>query len=137
MNMADTNTQGTQGQDQAGAGGDTPRKLYATRAEAESNKPTDATKNSKVYEVAKGSTVLGYLWAQGYADCAQWAARSDGYKFSLGKTAPVTVEAAAAKLATLDDAALAALGLTRTPLVATTPPAAAPVTSPAKKGGRK
>jgi hypothetical protein len=99
------------------------RKLYATRSEAEANKPADATKNSKVYEVSKGGTVLGYFWAQGYADCAQWASRAEGFRFSLGKAKEVTVEAAAANLAALDDAALAALGLSRTPPAATSKPA--------------
>ena len=118
--MADnTNTQdqGTQGQDQdqGSAGDDTLRKLYATKAEAEADKPAKATKHSKVYEVAKGGTVLGYLWAQGYADCAQWAARSEGYKFSLGKTKEVTKEAVPAKLAQFTDDELAAMGLARKP----------------------
>jgi hypothetical protein len=134
--MADTNTtttgtQGTGTQVQGSTGGnDTPRKLYQTRSDAEANKPADATKNSKVYEVAKGGAVLGYLWAQGYADCAQWAARTEGFKFSLGKTKEVTKEAVVAKLATFSDDELAAMGLSRTPPATTT-------TKPAGKGGKK
>jgi hypothetical protein len=116
--MADTTTQdqSTQGQvqDQNGAADATPAKLYATKAEAEANKPTDATKNHKPYEVSKGGSVVGWLWARGYDNALALTARIDGYMVSLGgKTAPVTKEVVAAKLAEFSDDELAEMGLSR------------------------
>ena len=59
---------------------------------------------------------MGWVLARGYDHGLATVARIDGYSLSTGKAAAaVTVEAAAAKLATLSDADLAALGLTRKP----------------------
>ena len=114
-----TQDQGTQGQvqDQSSAGEDTtPQKMYATRAECEANKPTDATKNHKVFEVAKAGATVGFIWARGYDNALACTARLEGFTASLGgKTAPVTKEAVAAKLASFTDDELTALGLTRKP----------------------
>jgi hypothetical protein len=91
-------------------------KLYATKAECEANKPKDASKNLKPFEVSKGGTVLGWCWARWTEHAIAVAARLDGYTASVGtKTAPVTKETVAAKLATFSDEELAAMGLTRKP----------------------
>lgn len=130
--MADnTNVQdgGQTAQGQAAANGqatdDTPRKLYATRADAEADKPAKATKHSKVYEVAKGGAVQGFIWANGYADCGQWAARREGYAFSTGKTKEVTKDEVANFLAGMSDADRAILIAQYVP---------APTPAPAAKG---
>jgi hypothetical protein len=118
--MADnTNTQATQGQaqDNGSAGGNTtPAKLYQTKAEAEANKPADATKNHRVFEVAKSGTTAGFIWARGYDNALALVARLDGYSASLGNSPAVTKEAVAAKLATFTDDELAAMGLSRKPV---------------------
>jgi hypothetical protein len=117
--MADnTNTQdqGTQGQvqDQGNAADATPAKMYATRAEAEANKPADATKSHKPYEVSKGGAAVGWIWARGYDNALALTARIDGYSVSTGgKVAPVTKEVVASKLAEFSDDELQALGLSR------------------------
>ena len=93
--------------------GEATVKLYATRSEAEANKPADAPKSLKVFEVSKAGATVGYLWARGYDHGLACAARLDGYSVSLGNSAPVTKEAVAAKLAQFSDEELAALGLSR------------------------
>src|SRR5262249_2258135 len=98
---------------QATEAADEQRKLYATREDAEKEKPAKAGKNAKVYTGTKGGTVVGDIWANGYGDCNTWTARTEGYSFSTGTTAPITREAVAAKLATFTDAELAAMGLSR------------------------
>src|SRR5947209_3095303 len=108
----DSNTQpqdqGTQGQDQGSAGGDTPAKLYATRAEAEANKPADLGKK-RLYCVTRPDGSTCWLWSDGYASAAHTVARTDGYTVSLGaKTVPVTKEVVAAKLVEFTDDELAA-----------------------------
>jgi hypothetical protein len=116
--MADSTNaqdQGTQGQDQGSATDATSAKLYATRAEAESNKPADATKNHKVFEVSKAGATVGFIWARGYDNALALTARLDGYSASLGNTPAVTKEAVAAKLASFTDDELAAMGLSRKP----------------------
>jgi hypothetical protein len=118
-----TNTQATQGQNQNGSasansdGGDaTPAKVYATKAEAEAAKPTDAPKSLKPFEVFKAGVSVGWVLARGYDHGLATLARIDGYSLSTGtKTAPVTKEAVAAKLAEFTDAELAAMGLSRKP----------------------
>jgi hypothetical protein len=107
--MADnTNTQdqGTQGQvqDQNSAADATPAKLYATKAEAEANKPTDATKSHKPYEVSKGGAAVGWIWARGYDHGLAVVARIDGYSISTGKpVAVVTKEVLQAKVMEMSD----------------------------------
>jgi hypothetical protein len=91
------------------------RKLYATREDAEKDKPAKAGKHAKVYTATKGGTVLGYIWANGYGDCNTWASRREGYVFSTGNSPAVTKEAVAAKLADFSDDELQALGLARKP----------------------
>jgi hypothetical protein len=115
--MSDQNTQGTQDQGtDAQATDATPAKLYATRAEAEANKPSDATKNHKPYEVRKGGAAVEWVLARGYDNALSIIARLDGYAVSTGtKTQPVTKEAVAAKLAEFSDDELAAMGLSRKP----------------------
>src|SRR5262249_5026008 len=94
----------------------TPVKLYATKEDAEANKPKDAPKGLKPFEVIKGGVSLGWINARGYDHGLAMLARGDDYSLSTGKaTAPVTKEAVAAKLATFTDAELAAMGLTRKP----------------------
>jgi hypothetical protein len=90
-------------------------KLYATRAECEANKPTDATKNHKPYEISKNGAVVGWIWARGYDNALAGAARIDGYTASLGNSATVTKAAVAAKLLEFSDDELAAMGLSRKP----------------------
>jgi hypothetical protein len=124
--MADTNTQdqGTQGQvqDQNSAADATPAKMYSTRVEAEANKPTDAPKSLRPFEVLQHGTVKGWVLARGYDHGLAVVARIDGYSISTGKpVAPVTKEVVASKLAEFSDDDLAALGLSRKP----------------QKGGRK
>jgi hypothetical protein len=56
------------------------------------------------------------MLGRGYDPCLAALARRDGYTVSTGsKTAPVTKEAVAAKLAEFTDEDLAALGLSRKP----------------------
>jgi hypothetical protein len=90
-----------------------PCKMYATRSEAEANKPTDAPKSLKVFEVSKDGGVLGFMLGRGYDPCLAALARKDGYAVSLGSSAPVTKEAVAAKLPEFTDDELAAMGLSR------------------------
>jgi hypothetical protein len=116
--MSDTSTQATQDngtQTQASATDAAPAKLYASKVDCEANKPSDATKNHKPYEVSKNGTVLGWLWARGYDHALALTARSEGYSASVGNAAPVTKEVVAAKLAEFSDADLADLGLKRQP----------------------
>lgn len=90
------------------------RKLYGTRAEAEANKPSDATKYFRVYDIAKNGATVGAIWANGYDNALAGVAKLEGYSASTGiKTAPITREAVAAKLAELTDEELAAMGLSR------------------------
>jgi hypothetical protein len=61
-----------------------------------------------------GDASVGFIWARGYDNALAGVARHEGFAASLGgKTAPVTKEAVAAKLATFSDEELAALGLSR------------------------
>src|SRR5690349_4512091 len=116
MDATNTQDQDTQGQVQDnGTGEDTaPAKLYATRSEAEANKPADAPKGLRPFEGMHNGTSKGWILARGYDNALATLARIDGYTVSTGKaTAPVTKEAVAAKLATFSDDELAALGLTR------------------------
>src|SRR4051812_20461556 len=108
MSDQNTNTQAVTANSEAA-------KLYATRDEAEANKPADATKNHKVFEVSKAGAAVGFLWARGYDNALALTARIDGYSASLGSGAPVTKEAVAAKLTSFSDDDLAALGLSRKP----------------------
>jgi hypothetical protein len=64
--------------------------------------------------------VIGWLLAGGYADAGFQMAKQHGYTFSTTDSAakPPVPASVAAKLATLTDAELAALGLTRTPVAA-------------------
>jgi hypothetical protein len=150
MMDANTQDQGTQGQDQgtvsaaaATANSEAlPAKVYPDKASAEAAKPADAPKSLKPMEVSKAGTSVGWVLCRGYDHGLSIAARIDGYTISTGTkaaAAPLTVEAAAAKLAGLDDAALAALGLSRTPAPQPTPaPTTDPTTAPTTtKRGRK
>jgi hypothetical protein len=118
-----TNTQGTQdqgtqpqGQD-TGTNGDTaPAKVYATKAEVEAARPADSPKSLKPFKVFKAGVSVGWVLARGYDHGLATLARIDGYSLSTGtRTAPVTKEAVAAKLATFTDDELAAMGLSRKP----------------------
>jgi hypothetical protein len=119
-------------------------KLYATKAEAEAAKPTDAPKSLKPFEMLHNGTSKGWVMARGYDNALSIVARIDGWTASTGvKAAVVTKEAVAAKLAAFSDDELAAMGLTRTPAPTATPaPATDPTTPPAPapattKRGRK
>jgi hypothetical protein len=90
-----------------------PCKIYATRSEAEANKPADAPKSLKVFEVSKDGASLGFMLGRGYDPCLAALARRDGFAVSLGSSAPVTKEAVAAKLSEFTDDELAAMGLSR------------------------
>jgi hypothetical protein len=100
-----TQEQGTQVQVQANGAtteADTTVKMYATKAEAEANKPTQLGKK-RLFEVAKDGTAR-WVWANGYDHALASAARVDGYTVSTGvKQAPVTKEAAAAKVMEMSD----------------------------------
>ena len=92
----------------------TPVKVYASKAECEANKPADAPKGMRPFEVSKAGTVVGWINGRGYDHCLAQLARLDGYTVSTGvKAAPVTKEAVAAKLSEFSDAELLALGLSR------------------------
>jgi hypothetical protein len=107
--MADQNTQ-----DQGTEATEAAVKLYATRSEAEANKP-DTEAKVKVYEVLHKGTSQGFGWFRGYDHALASMARRDGYTVSTGTTKEVSKEAVAAKLATFSDDELQALGLTRKP----------------------
>jgi hypothetical protein len=107
--MSDQNTttaavdQGTQAQAQAPSanGTDDAPRLYPTKAEAESNKPTTGKK--RLYEVAKDGTTR-WGWCNGYDHALATAARNDGYSAALsGKAKEVTKEAVAAKVMEMSD----------------------------------
>jgi hypothetical protein len=121
--MAD-NTQGTQDQAAAdatatahanGTAAATVAKLYASKADAEAARPADASKALRPFEVSKAGAVVGWINARGYDHALATVARIDGYTVSTGNTPAVTKEAAAAKVLSLSDAELAALGLSRKP----------------------
>lgn len=123
--MSDTNTQdqGTQGQvqDQGGAATTTtrdelPKQLFTTRDEAMAAIPANPPKNTRAFEVTVKGEVKGWILAIGYDPAISRAAQLDGYSASTGKTAPVTKEVVAAKLAEFTDDELAAMGLSRKPV---------------------
>ncbi len=90
----------------------TPAKLYASKAEAEANKPADAPKGMRPFEVSKAGAVVGWINGRGYDHCLAQLARLDGYTVSTGKAAvPVTKETIASRLAEFSDEELAAMGL--------------------------
>jgi hypothetical protein len=90
--------------------------LFSTKAEAEAAKPAKAPKGMRPFECSKGGVVLGWINARGYDHALSMLAKREGFTVSTGTPkAAITVEAAAAKLASLDDATLAVLGLSRTP----------------------
>jgi hypothetical protein len=117
--MSDQNTTAADQSTQAQANGataDTPAKMYATKAECEAAKASDAPKSLKPMEVSKAGTVVGWVLARGYDHALATVARIDGYTVSTGvKQAPVTKETVAAKLAEFTDDELAAMGLSRKP----------------------
>src|SRR5256885_627491 len=86
-------------------------KFFATREECEANKPKDVGKK-QVYGVSKDGKTR-WLWAAGYVNAIDAAARADGYMVSKGNKKEVTKEAVAAKLAEFTDDELAAMGLSR------------------------
>ncbi len=100
----------------------TPCVLYTTRAEAEANKPADAPKSLRVYEVRKKALVAGYIWARGYDPGLAALARMDGYSLSTSSSAPITRETVANALANMTDEDRAILIRQFVPA----PPAAAP-----------
>ncbi len=113
--MSDQNTTTTD-QTTVETNSEATAKLYATKVEAEANKPADAPKSLRVYEVAKAGATVGFIWARGYDNALACVARLEGFTVSLGnKTAPVTKDAVAAKLAEFTDDELAAMGLSRKP----------------------
>jgi hypothetical protein len=81
----------------------TVAKLYATRAEAESNKPTDASKSLRAFEVLHNGTSKGWVLARGHANAIEQAARLDGYTATTGGSTAVSKEAAAAKVMEMSD----------------------------------
>ncbi len=87
----------------------TPTKVYPTKAEAEANKPSDASKAHRVYEVRKGGTTAGFLWARDYDNAISRVAKLDGYSARLGDGKAVTKDQLAAGLAAMSDADRAAL----------------------------
>jgi hypothetical protein len=91
-------------------------KLFSTKEECEAAKPTGdgVAKNLRPFEVSKAGTAVGWVLARGYDHGLAMVARLEGYTVSLGnKSAPVTKEAVAAKLAEFTDDELAAMGLSR------------------------
>jgi hypothetical protein len=92
------------------------RKLYATRSECEASKTEDTPKTAKPIEVFVNEVSKGWLYAVNHDLAIAHVARMDGYSASSGqRSAPVTKEAVAAKLADFTDDELQALGLSRKP----------------------
>lgn len=112
--MSDQNTQ-----DQVQTTDATPVKVYATRAECESNKPQDAPKGLRPFEVSKGSTVQGFIWARGYDHGLSLMAKRDGYSLSTGKTKEVSKEVVTAKVMEMSDDEFKALVAARKAAVKT------------------
>ena len=108
--MTEQNTTTTQASDEG------TTKLYPSKAECEQNKPQDASKGHKPYQVSKGGSVVGWLWARGYDNALALTARAEGFTVSTGR-APLTVtkEVVASKLSEFSDEELAAMGLVRKP----------------------
>ena len=81
-----------------------PAKVYASKAEAEAARPTNAPKSLKPMEVSKGGAVVGWVLARGYDHGLAVVARTEGYSVGTGvKAAVVTVEAAKAKVLEMSD----------------------------------
>jgi hypothetical protein len=116
--MSETNTNTTENtapetQAPAVSRDELPKKLFATREEALAAVPANPPKNTRAFEIHKDGVSQGWLLAIGYDPAISRAAQLDGYSASTGKTAPVTKEAVAAKLAEFSDDELAAMGLSR------------------------
>jgi hypothetical protein len=73
-----------------------PATVYATKAEAEAAwKPTG---KYRVFEVAKDSDVMGYVWARGYDNALAKYARGQGYSSAASSSKAVTKEGMVAAL---------------------------------------
>jgi hypothetical protein len=101
----DTQVQDTQSTQPApAANSDTAPRMYASKAEAESARPTDASKSLKPFEVSKAGVVVGWVLARGYDHGLATLARIDGYSVGTGtKAAPVTKEVVTAKVMEMSD----------------------------------
>jgi len=91
---------------------DSTAKIFATKAEAEANKP-DPLGKKKLFSVTRPDGTTRWTWSPGYTNAAAEIAREDGYMVSTGTAKEVTREQVAAKLATFTDDELAAMGLSR------------------------
>lgn len=83
-----------------------PPKIYPTKADAEAAAAalTDRPKSLKAMELSKNGTVVGWVMCRGYSHGLEQAARIEGYSLSTGvKAAPITKEAAAAKVLEMSD----------------------------------
>lgn len=91
-----------------------PKTLFKTIEEANAAKPEGFDKH-RVFSVLRDGEVVGYAWARQPNAALAIAAKAHGYAASVSekKTAPVTKEVVAAKLASFSDEELAALGLSR------------------------
>ena len=90
-----------------------PVKLFPSRSEAEANKPAEAAKSLRVFELLKAGKSLGYLWARSYESALSVGGRMENYSVTAANSKPISKEAVAAKLAELTDDELAAMGLSR------------------------
>jgi hypothetical protein len=93
----------------------TPAKLYATKAEAQADKPANAPENLRPFEVMHNGISKGWVLARWTAHAIEQVARLDGYSASVGGGKEVTKDMVAAKLALFTDAELEAMGLSRKP----------------------
>ncbi len=58
--------------------------MWATKDEADSNKPKGVTKAHKPYQVSKAGAVTGWIWARGYDNALALAAKAEGFSVSTG-----------------------------------------------------
>lgn len=93
-----------------------PKRLFPSKEKALAAVPANPPKNTRPFQISKHGEVLGWVLAIGYDPAISRAAQLDGYEASLGaRSAPITKEAVASKLAQFTDEELEALGLSRKP----------------------
>src|SRR5262245_32843235 len=100
MSEQNTQAQGTVESNGTTTRDELPRKLFATREDAEAAKPANPPKNTRAFQISKGEQVLGWILAIGYDPAISRAAQLDGYSASSGRAKEVTREQVAEKLAT-------------------------------------
>lgn len=93
-----------------GKGNGTPVVIHTDKATAEAAKPTEGKK--RLFSVLHNGTAR-WLWANSNDYAVAAVAKADGYTVSGANGKEISVDAAVARLSTLTDAELKALGLTR------------------------